>query len=242
VLTANLSFVYVLILTGFGSETIVTERTRDTLSGLLATPLTGAEILRAKMLGVAWRVRWWVAILVALWSLGLLTGAVHPLGYLATLLGLALTTWAGIALGVYGSLRAADAKQAANVVTFPVMLTLCSALAPILLRGRLTSVFFGVFSPAWRTYLSLVSFEDVRDIFQPGPYAPLAALGLDSGERFGAFAATCLIGWTVEAVAAVWFTRAALLGFDAAVGRPIRSPGPLPEGPSPRPALTLAAE
>lgn len=231
-MTGTLGFLYVIVATSVGSETIVSERARDTLPGLLATPMTGAEILRAKMIGAAWRVRGWAVLVIVLWSLGLLSGAVHPVGFLATLLGLALTTWSCIAIGTYGSLRAADAKQAANVVTLPVTLALFSALAPVIMPAGLTSVFLGVLSPAWHMYLALVSFEDVRDITRPGPYAPLAALGIPSGEGFGAFAATCLVGWTAEAVAASWFTRASLVGFDAAVGRPIRSSPTLPGSPA----------
>jgi hypothetical protein len=164
-----------------------------------------------------------VAILVTLWSLGLLSGAVHPLGYMAALLGLALTTWCGLALGLYGSLWSTDTKQATNVVALPVMFALLSAMAPLLLPTDRTSVMFGVFSPPWHTYIALVSFEDVRDAFRPGPYATVAALGVHSGEGVGALAATYLVGLCLELVAALWFTRACLLDFDAAVGRPIRT-------------------
>jgi ABC-type Na+ efflux pump permease subunit len=222
--TAIVAMIYLIVLASFAAEGLVVERTKDTLSGLLATPLTGPEILRAKMLGAAWRGRGFVVLQVVLVSLGLLSGAVHPVGFAAALVSLALTTWFCIAVGTYGSLWSGDMKRASNLVTLPLTFAVFSAMLPIMLPSGMTSVLLGAASPAWHTYLSLVSYEDVRDAFRPGPYSPLAALGVGSGEGVGRVAVTCLLGWAAQGLLAWWYTRAALRRFDEAVGRPMRPP------------------
>src|SRR5262249_8516062 len=133
-----------------------------------------------------------------------------------------------LASGLYGSLWATDPKQVANWVSFPVLMTVVSGFLPMMLPSGLTSVMVGVGSPAWPSYLSLVSYEDVRDAFQPGPYAPPAPPGVKPGEGAGAVVAPCRVGWAGKAVAAALMTRAALRGFDRAVGRPIRPRDPAP--------------
>jgi hypothetical protein len=218
----TISVIFGLILGSLASEGITVERVRDTLSGLLATPLTGPQILRAKMLGAIWRGRIWFVVQLTLVALGLLTGAVHPLGFLAVLLGLAISTWFSIALGTFGSLWARDLKQAGNYVSLPLTLIGFSAVLPLLLPSGLTTVWLGGLSPAWHCYLSLFSFDDVGRALRPGPYGTLSALGIQSGEAFGSVLGTCLVGWIMQVVAAAWLTRAAFRQFDEAVGRPIR--------------------
>ena len=55
--TVALAFFLMLAALGFGIETIVAERRRETWSSLLTTPLTGHEILRSKLLASFWRLR-----------------------------------------------------------------------------------------------------------------------------------------------------------------------------------------
>jgi ABC-type Na+ efflux pump permease subunit len=221
-LSGILTMLYAIVLAGFAAEGISYERTRDTLSGLLTTPLTGLEILRSKALGALWRARWVSYFLVAFWSLGLASGALHPLGYLAALLSLALTIWFCLSVGIYGSLVATSAKDVAGWVTMPVAVMIFSGLVPLMLPSSMTTLFAGFASPAWVSYLSLLSYEDVRDASMSGPYPPLSALGVASGERFAALAATCLAGWTLLGVTAFLLTRASIRDFDRHVGRPTR--------------------
>jgi hypothetical protein len=88
-----LEFILILALTGNAVEGISTERTKDSWTGLLATPLSGEEILRAKRRGAIWKNRLFLYLLVALWAIGLVAGAVHPAGFLAGLFGLGLMVW-----------------------------------------------------------------------------------------------------------------------------------------------------
>jgi ABC-type transport system involved in multi-copper enzyme maturation permease subunit len=54
------------------------ERDRETLDALLATPLQSNDILLAKWLGSLLSVRWGWLWLMAIWGVGLATGAIHP--------------------------------------------------------------------------------------------------------------------------------------------------------------------
>ena len=47
----------VLMVAGYAAEGVAVEKDRDTWLGLIATPLSGWEILRAKMIGAVWRAR-----------------------------------------------------------------------------------------------------------------------------------------------------------------------------------------
>ena len=81
-------------------RSVAAERKSDTWLGLIATPLSGWEILRAKMLGAVWYARGYAVTMLTLWTLGLLAGALHPLGFLAGLAGLAASTAFYVALGI----------------------------------------------------------------------------------------------------------------------------------------------
>jgi len=70
---------------------VAAERERDTWLGLIATPLPGREILKGKILGSIWRMRGVAFLMPALWSVGLLSGSLHPLGFLAAVVLLGVT-------------------------------------------------------------------------------------------------------------------------------------------------------
>lgn len=88
--------------------TISGERERQTLDGLLATPLTNRSILFAKWFGSLCSPRGTALCLALVWALGYITGAFHPLAvpcFLAAWLAMAATV-AGIGLclsSAYGS-------------------------------------------------------------------------------------------------------------------------------------------
>jgi ABC-type transport system involved in multi-copper enzyme maturation permease subunit len=66
------------------------ERARGTWDGLLATPIDRASILRAKMLGAAWAVRWLVGLAVLTYLLSLASTALHPIGFVLATSSLAV--------------------------------------------------------------------------------------------------------------------------------------------------------
>jgi hypothetical protein len=220
--TAVVSMVYSLVLTAYAAEGLGAERDRDTLTGLLTTPLTGAEILGAKMLGALWRTRWVAGGFVVSWLVGLAAGAVHPVGFLAATGGLAVSSWFLLALGMYASVWSRDLRQAMNLSTLPAVLLTFSGILPLALPAGLKAGWAGSLSQPWQLGQALVSYEEVRDALGPGPYPTLQVLGIESGESAPAVAAALLLGWALQAAGAVWLTRAAFRGFDAAVGRPRR--------------------
>ncbi len=84
--TTPLVFLITLFATGIAADGIESERTRETWDSLIATPLTARDILRSHMLSALWRMRLILATLLALWTIGLVAGSVHPAGYLVSLL------------------------------------------------------------------------------------------------------------------------------------------------------------
>ena len=143
------------------------ERERGTWLGLIATPLSGWEILRAMMLGpVLSRLRGALTP-IALWTVGLMAGAVHPLGFLAAVTGLAASAWFFSALGVSRSLREGGMKRAGHPLALVVRRV--AALAVTLFVGAISSAL------AWS---SLLSYEDVFSVVHSGAFVQFGATAL----------------------------------------------------------------
>ena len=80
--------IWLLALAGASASSVAVEREEDTWVSLTSTPLTGWEILRGKALGAIWAQRGFGMVPLGLWTFGLLTGSVHPLGFLGALVAL----------------------------------------------------------------------------------------------------------------------------------------------------------
>src|SRR5581483_8255767 len=91
---------------------ISAEREDDTWISLLSAPLNGSEIVRAKMWGAIVRFRWLGFVLIAVWTIALAVGALHPLGYALAVLETALFLAFAAALGVRISLRSPTTSRA----------------------------------------------------------------------------------------------------------------------------------
>src|SRR4051794_13952288 len=234
------AWAYVLELYWAATVGVKEERERGTWLGLIATPLSGWEILRAKMLGpVLSRLRG-TFILIALWTVGLMAGAVHPLGFLAAITGLAAPAWFCSALGVSRSLREGGMKRAVHPLALVVRRV--AAVGVTMLVGAISSAL------AWS---SLLSYEDVFSVVHSSAFVQFGAtpipkvvgfldnVPLDArvlGARvmmFGTGALQMVVG--ARTVVAVWLagttalgagaysvTRAMCRDFDVEVGRPTR--------------------
>jgi len=235
------AWAYVVELYGVAVEGVKRERERGTWLGLIATPLSGWEILRAMMLGpVLSRLRG-ALTLIALWTVGLMAGAVHPLGFLAAVTGLAALAWFCSALGVSRSLREGGMKRAGRPLALVVRLVV--ALGVILLVGAISGAL------AWS---SLLSYEDVFSVVHSGAFPQFGTTGLLGTTAletvvgvpdnlplaprvllFGTGVLQTVVG--ARTVVAVWLagttalgagaysvTRAICRDFDVAVGRPTR--------------------
>jgi ABC-type transport system involved in multi-copper enzyme maturation permease subunit len=97
---------------GLGADGIIAERSRETWSSLIATPLTARDILWAKSLATFWRFRLIVGTMVVLWTLGLIAGAIHPLGFVLGMLVLFSWTWFMVAWGMLCAINARVAELA----------------------------------------------------------------------------------------------------------------------------------
>ena len=97
------------------------EREQDTWISLATTLLTPAEIIRAKQFGAVWSARRVGLALLVMWAVGLLLGAIHPLGVLAADLYVGLVAWLIAATGVLVSIFAGNSTRAL-VTTFIVLL------------------------------------------------------------------------------------------------------------------------
>jgi ABC-type transport system involved in multi-copper enzyme maturation permease subunit len=100
----------------FGSE-----RDRDTLTSLMTTPLTTAEIVWAKVLGSLTSIRLFVVWLGVVWAVGLVTGAVNPLA-----VPLQVAAWLVPAsfLAAYGLYCSAMCKTTLRSITWTIAGTL----------------------------------------------------------------------------------------------------------------------
>ena len=98
--------VWLLAVVGTAASTVGGERDGDTWTSLVASPLSGREILGGNRRGAIWGLRGFGVLLSLIWLVGLATGAVHPLGLLAAVAQVVAATWFAAALGVYCSLTA----------------------------------------------------------------------------------------------------------------------------------------
>jgi ABC-type transport system involved in multi-copper enzyme maturation permease subunit len=112
VLTGCLYVVVGLILGVVAATGVTAEHEKDTWVSLMVTPLERREIIRGKILGAFWRVRGIIAALLVVWLIGMVCGAIHPLGFLLALVATA-TYLAFIAgLGTFISLSCKSSARA----------------------------------------------------------------------------------------------------------------------------------
>ncbi len=185
---------------------LTSEREEDTWISLIATPLSGDEILRAKMVGPAWALRPLAYLMFGLWAIGLAVGAVHPLGVVACLIELVVFTWFLTAMGMAFSLRSRNSTRAlaATMATLVFLnggyLFCCIPLEP-------NTSMIGAGSTPFLFAVSLVSEENLRTITM---------------YRQGEMAVACVLGVLFYGVAAMGLTAWVFQSFEAAVDRPDR--------------------
>ena len=217
----GISLVVALGVASDAAAGITTEREKDTWISLISTPLSGMEIVRAKMLGAAWSTRHTAAVLVVLGLAGVLAGSLHPLGLLAVLLELAALTWFAAALGTWISLRSQDTTRAvARVMAGLVLVNGGSLLVTLPLLSFRPLAFVGC-TPVLLA-ASLASYGDVLAQPAVSTLGSISDTGLSrlwfghGTEMFVAVLANVL-GYAAGAWA---LTRSAGRGFDAQLDRP----------------------
>lgn len=210
-MTALLALAFAAGIVAAGAESINRERLRDTWLGLLATPLTGPEIVRGKSRGALWRSREAVGWLLTMWLLGIISGAIHPLG------GLAVVAWLGISyplyasLGVLAGLHSEKAKWPLDPAAWPRALAAVAGMMALI--GLV---------PAILAAMALFTYEEVQAAIHGGPVPWLVGAGVAPWLS----SRTVAVGWlfATAALALGTFRLHRSLGrsFDAEVGRPHR--------------------
>jgi ABC-type Na+ efflux pump permease subunit len=219
-ITAPVVFLLGLMAAAVASELIVTERAKDTWNGLIATSLSGFEILRSKLLACLWRLRALLVTLLGLWTIGLASGAVHPLGYLLTALELIAWTWFCMSIGLLVALRSGGAATSSSAMLNLLGLPIASLALPYLLPARLSSVLWGAASWPFVTWLSLLSYRDVRAALEYPVYPHLQWIALYTREGPLPVLAACLIGIIAPLLGGLWTWRYVTRHFDRLIGRP----------------------
>jgi ABC-type transport system involved in multi-copper enzyme maturation permease subunit len=123
---------WLLAVAGASASSVAIEREQGTWASLTSTPLTGREILRAKVIGAIWHQRGFAFVLIFIWVAGLITGMAHPVAVFDSIALTALLTWFVATVGVYWSLRASSTSRAlaATLATlaafngYPILLVL----------------------------------------------------------------------------------------------------------------------
>jgi ABC-type transport system involved in multi-copper enzyme maturation permease subunit len=105
------SALWLLAVAGAAASSVTLEREEDTWVSLTSTPLTGWQILRAKVIGAIWNQRGFGAVMVFLWVTALLS-VVPALEVLTSVALVGLLTWLVAAVGVHASLRATSTSRA----------------------------------------------------------------------------------------------------------------------------------
>ena len=230
-LTGFLYGVWGLGIAGGAASGVTAEREGDTWLSLIGTPLEAAEILRPKMLGAVWGLRWFGGIMLLLWVIGLVVGSIHPLGFLAGLIELTVFTAFAAALGTYISLRSKTSMRA-QATTVAILVT-CNAgymmcCIPI---GSNTALIAAGCTPFLQA-ISLLSYQELRDVLFGGGSSSYRETLLE-------MIAASVIGLVLYGLAALLLIDAGIREFDRQVGRPGRGrfggrnrPGP-PSKPGP---------
>jgi ABC-type transport system involved in multi-copper enzyme maturation permease subunit len=221
--TSLITLVLTLIIAVSATEAITWEQRKETWNSLLATPMSARAILRSALLSTVWRIRQPIALLAVLWLIGLLAGAIHPLGYPLAMLNLAASVWFFAVCGVLASVRARGRDAAAGYSFILVFVMLLFLALPFLLPARFNSVLLGAGSHLLVGWMSLVSYRDVRAALHYGAYPPLEWMRIGTGEGPLRALGACALGIAAPAVGGWLAWRYAIAHFDRLVGRPWRA-------------------
>ena len=211
-----LTILYIIFTLGAATaaaSSVTSEREEDTWTSLTTTLLTGRDILLAKIIGAFWSIRFLGGVMVFLGLLGLITGAIHPIGLLVGLVEWSVFSWFAVALGIRLSLRSRNTTRAtAGTVALLVMLNGGYLMCCIPMRSDTSLTMLGC-TPALFT-TSLMGYHDL--------YTLLGWSSVSYPTHYDEIVAANIIGLLFYGVGAVWLTFSSFEGFDSAIDRPVR--------------------
>ena len=220
--TVFLSLFIGAIAAALGVDGIASERSRETWISLIATPLTARDILRAKSLATFWRLRWILGTILVLWTLGLISGAIHPLGLVLSSLLLFSWTWFMVAWGILCAIKTRNAWLATHPSIGFAYLLVGTVALPMLLPAGINSVLLGSVSSPFVLWLAEFSYRDIRNALHYPAYPHLQWIGIETREGPLRVMATCLAGSSSRS----WQGRSSgampSAHFDRLIGRPWR--------------------
>jgi ABC-type transport system involved in multi-copper enzyme maturation permease subunit len=226
-----------------GTEAIGWEKSKETWTSLLATPMGPRAIVRAAMLAALWRTRGDFAFFLPLWVLGLASGAIHPLGFLVAALVLAASMGFLLAYGALVSIRAKDLDEAAGKCILLTMGLGMTGALPLLLPAGLNTVLWGAGSLPMMSWMSLFSYREAAAALSAPLDPQFEWVGLLGGQMPLLVLITWLLAILGPAIGGLLSWRYAVSHFDRLVGRPYRATA-APEldlaTPSPAPSIARA--
>ena len=224
---ASVFCLWMLCTAASAAASISGEREEDTWISLTSTSLTGREILRAKLWGAILRFKILGYTMAVLTFLALVTGAVHPIGVVATTVVCAVLLYFTASLGTYCSLRSKTTLRALSLTILPLIFLngayfFCCVPLP---RGGLVD-FADAAIPARQAWASFYSYQDFAMLSSDWETAPRPGAfsqnydawstpqWADQLRWFLAFYAVivplyALAGWLIARRALLWFPRAA---------------------------------
>jgi ABC-type transport system involved in multi-copper enzyme maturation permease subunit len=204
------TLIYVLWFLGIASSSasgVSSEREEDQWITLTSTPLSGSEILRAKMIGPVYGLRLLAYLMFTLWGFGLVAGSLHPLAVVACLVEMVVFTWFLTALGTFFSLRSKNSTRSlATSMAILIFLNGGYLFCCIPLRADTVAIIAGS-TPAIFA-VSLFSFEDITQV--------------NRYSRIGETLVACVMGVLFYGIAAAGLTASLFSMFDTVVDRPDR--------------------
>jgi ABC-type transport system involved in multi-copper enzyme maturation permease subunit len=223
-LSAGLYLIGLVAAAAMGATSVAGERERGTWAGLEMTLVTGREVARAKVSGALRAVRGLMIPFAVLWSIGLATGSVHPLGVLASAVGLFVFLRYGAALGVLCSMISPTSGRAMAATAailfagnaFPLLFVPLDLIGQI--AGMWQAIYLAGVTP-FVEWIALVSPVEIRWYLAGQTWD--SALGLPGGVwgtrvlLVPGLIRTYLAGLVLHALAASAAIRAAAWAFDA---------------------------
>jgi ABC-type transport system involved in multi-copper enzyme maturation permease subunit len=207
--------IYVLWFFGVASSSatgLCSEREEDQWTSLTSTPLSGEEILRAKMLGPIWGLRYLAYLMFGLWALGLMVGSIHPLGLIACLIEFVVFTWFLTSLGTTFSLRSKNSTRAlASTMALLIVINGGYLFCCIPFQPN-NAVIFGGMTP-FVIGASLFNYQDFDGLGANPNY---------NNKETGEIIVACVLSVLFYGCAAAGLTSSLFSMFDAVVDRPDR--------------------
>jgi ABC-type transport system involved in multi-copper enzyme maturation permease subunit len=209
-----LSIVWAIGLAVNTATSITTEKERQTWSNLIATPLSGAEIVGQKLLGAFWRTRWIGLLFFILMGLGVTAGAIHPLAGAVSAIQTGLFLFFVAGLGTRLSFASKSSLHALAWTTVLLFLTNGGYLFCCAFLGPSSAIAACVVAPLVLT-ICLATYREVEWLFG----APTGLLSIGFGSRQDV-AVIIVLNLDLCGSVAIALLVVCLRGFEKSVDRP----------------------